>query len=425
MSNDTPSTKINLAYSFVEKISRVLFSFIGVGVVARYLGPGYYGELNYLLAICTFLQVFAAFGLEQILIKELLLEKEKVTTVLNGALNLKIVLSAFGLFVYLFFCIILNKTDLIYLSFGFVILSPVFDNARMYLESINQHKVVAKVELKYLILSLCLKLLVSHFRLGVELIFILFVLDFIVPKVILTYKVNTKIRYPVLSLSNDWVRYIKLGWYHFLGAISVFLYMKIDQLMIGQMMSMHELGNYSSAVRLSESWFFIPITISSILYPLALGQIVSNTNRYLQLIFDLNLIISLCIVLGSLFLAKPFYAILFGGSFDYDPLLMLYLFLSGLFVATGLSSGTWLMIKNYNQTIFIRTVTGAFMNIGLNFLLIPVMGIKGCALATLISYASVTFGLVFVNDSSEVFAYLWRSCNIFKSFVRIKEEFLS
>ena len=47
------------------------------------------------------------------------------------------------------------------------------------------------------------------------------------------------------------------------SGIAIAIYMKIDQVMLGQMATDHDVGIYSAAVRLSELWYFIPLTIVS------------------------------------------------------------------------------------------------------------------------------------------------------------------
>ena len=43
--------------------------------------------------------------------------------------------------------------------------------------------------------------------------------------------------------------------------------MKIDQVMIKEMLGAEAVGQYAAAVRLSEVWYFIPIIIASSLFP--------------------------------------------------------------------------------------------------------------------------------------------------------------
>ena len=45
------------------------------------------------------------------------------------------------------------------------------------------------------------------------------------------------------------------------------IYMKIDQVMIKQMLGADQVGLYAAAVRLSEVWYFIPIVITASVFP--------------------------------------------------------------------------------------------------------------------------------------------------------------
>ena len=55
-------------------------------------------------------------------------------------------------------------------------------------------------------------------------------------------------------------------------------------------------------------------------------------------------------------------------------------------------------IEKKTQHLPANTFIGAFINVGANFLLIPVMGIMGAALATLFSYAAMAIGLYIVGQ---------------------------
>jgi PST family polysaccharide transporter len=45
------------------------------------------------------------------------------------------------------------------------------------------------------------------------------------------------------------------------------LYMRIDQIMLGQMVGNETVGIYSAAVRITEVWYFIPMAIVASVFP--------------------------------------------------------------------------------------------------------------------------------------------------------------
>jgi O-antigen/teichoic acid export membrane protein len=184
---------------------------------------------------------------------------------------------------------------------------------------------------------------------------------------------------------------------------------------------MNALGNYSAAVRLSDAWYFLPMTISSIFYPLALIHQGEKDNRYVQLIFDLTFWISVVVIGVALFFSDEIFHLMFGDRFMVNKLLLNLLFYSGFFISFCVSTAAWLNVKGDRKIIFLRSLTGALTNIALNLYLIPHYGLVGCGFATLISYG-LTFLITFTHtDSRECLMYMMRSLNIFKSIFRILE----
>jgi O-antigen/teichoic acid export membrane protein len=69
---------------------------------------------------------------------------------------------------------------------------------------------------------------------------------------------------------------------------------------------------------------------------------------------------------------------------------------AGVFVFLGVASGKYLIAENYTKITFVRTFFGMIVNVVLNLILIPKYGIKGAAMATLISYFVSVFFMVLI-----------------------------
>ena len=93
-----------------------------------------------------------------------------------------------------------------------------------------------------------------------------------------------------------------------LSGITVSIYMKIDQVMIKEMLGAEAVGQYAAAVRLSEVWYFIPIIIASSLFPAIVNaKKISNDlyNERLQKLYDLQFTIALLLGLPIIFFSVP------------------------------------------------------------------------------------------------------------------------
>ncbi len=379
--------------------------------------------LSYLLALVSYFQLLGAFGLDQVLMRLFVSQSDNIHETFWESFIFKSFFSLFSLVLYILFLYVNGEINTISILFGISVLASVFDNNRILLETRNQHHVVAKIEITYQITSSLLKIILCTFDFGIKLLFALFVLDFFVTKLVMITAIKSEV-FPIKKINmsfNTFKFYIKAGGFHCLSTIFVILYMKIDQLIVGKMMGMNALGNYSAAVRLSDAWYFLPMTVSSICYPLALLHQKEKENRYVQLIFDLTLWISFVVIGFALYFSDEIFHFMFGERFMVDKLLLNLLFYSGFFISLCISTAVWLNVRGDRKIIFLRSLMGALVNIGLNLYLIPSYGLVGCGFATLISYG-VTFIITFAHgDSKECIIYLKKSINLYQCYFRFLE----
>jgi PST family polysaccharide transporter len=168
------------------------------------------------------------------------------------------------------------------------------------------------------------------------------------------------------------------------------IYMKIDQIMLGQMVGDEAVGIYSAAARISEVWYFIPTVIVASTFPAILEARKNSERQYyqrLQQLYDLMVLISFAIALPMTFLSTLLVTALFGQEFSSaGPVLAIHIWAS-VFVFLGVASSRWFVAESRQMLSFQRTALGAAANIILNLLLIPTQGPAGAAIATVASYA--------------------------------------
>jgi O-antigen/teichoic acid export membrane protein len=182
---------------------------------------------------------------------------------------------------------------------------------------------------------------------------------------------------------------LKNAWPLIITGISVAVYMKIDQVMLKNMVDANAVGNYSVAVTVSELWYFIPVTIASSVFPSIIKSKNFGTERYhrrMQYLYDVLTIVALVIALPMTFLSEFVISFLFGSEFsEASGVLAIYIW-AGVFVFLGVVRSSWLINENYQSYGMFFTVLGAVSNVMINIWLIPIYGITGAAVATLISY---------------------------------------
>jgi O-antigen/teichoic acid export membrane protein len=198
---------------------------------------------------------------------------------------------------------------------------------------------------------------------------------------------------------------LKDSWPLILSGVVISVYMKIDQVMIKEMMNNEAVGQYSAALRLSEVWYFIPMVIANSLFPAIINAKNQSEKLYydrLQKLYDFMTWMAIFIALPMTFLSDWLINLLFGEEYHQaGNVLMIHIWAS-VFVFLGVASSKWFISENLQKYSFYRTLTGAIINILLNYIMIPLYGILGAAMATLISQSIASY---FFNITNKKLRY--------------------
>ncbi|EMO60291.1 polysaccharide biosynthesis domain protein [Leptospira borgpetersenii serovar Pomona str. 200901868] len=109
------------------------------------------------------------------------------------------------------------------------------------------------------------------------------------------------------------------SWMLLLSGLAVIVYMRIDQIMIGQMMGDEAVGIYTAAVKISEVWYFIPMAVASSIFPAILKAKEFSQELYLErlgLLHSFMFLLALMIAIPMTFLSDPIIRLFFGEKFS-------------------------------------------------------------------------------------------------------------
>ena len=192
---------------------------------------------------------------------------------------------------------------------------------------------------------------------------------------------------------------IKRGWPLLLSGLSVMLYTKSDQVMLEWLRGPEDVGQYSVAVRVTESLYFLPVVLANTFLP-RLGGGSGNFQKDLGLrqLYRSAWLLGVGMVALTAFVLPPLTIFVFGEQYGESLDALQFLAPCGFAVATGVASSAWLNRRGVRllKMIPLRTAAANVLNIFLNLWLIPQMGIVGAALATSVSYYFATFAVMLV-----------------------------
>lgn len=192
------------------------------------------------------------------------------------------------------------------------------------------------------------------------------------------------------------------SWPLLLSGLSIMIYMRIDQIMLGHMSGSADVGLYAAAVRISEVWYFVPVFFAQSAFPAIVRSKEEDPLLYgkrLQNMFSFTCVISYFMILPLTLFSKLIIVALFGTAYAASGSIVAVLVWAGLFVSLGVVQSSWLVNEGLTRLALYRTLFGAIANVILNLILIPVLGIMGAAIATVASYAMAA---MFSNLFSEV-----------------------
>ena len=398
----------NTSWLFAEKILRILIAFVVTVLVVRYLGPEQFGLLSYAISFYGLFTAISVLGLESISIRELVKYPGKRDNVLGSVFLLRlvggivtIILIALTLFMSgepadISILIIVISTSAIFQSFSVI---------DYYFRAEVKAKYSVYVMTASVLFTSLLKILLIIFEAPLIYFAIVFSFEFFAAAAgfLLVYKhnklkiINWKFR------KETAINLLKDSWPLILSGLVVSVYMKIDQVMIKNMLDSKELGYYAAAVRLSEAWYFIPVALTNSIFPAIINAKKVSDKFYfnrMQKLYDVLAWMAIAIAVPVSIFSKDIINIIFGNEFQSAaPVLTIYIW-AGVAVFLGVASSKYLITENFTKLSFFRTFIGMIFNVILNLILIPKYGIVGAAVATLVSYSVATFSLIFISKTS-------------------------
>ncbi len=407
----------NLAWLLGDKIIRQGASFF-IGIkIAKYLGATEFGVWNYVIALCGLYSAFAMLGLDSILVREIVKKSDSEGKLLGTSALLKFGGSIVALILSLITIIILKGFDqrliLITLITAGTFLFQITDVIDYYFQAHVKTRLVIIARSIAFALSAGWKIyfIVAKFELTsfvwagfmeIGITSLIMVILFKPKRIIETWRWSKSTA--SLLLKHSWPLAI--------SSLVIMLYMRVDQVMIGQINNEHELGLYSAAVKICELTYFIPTVICSAIYPGIIKSHSTNKKLYLSTLSWLYFgmfWMSVFIAVVVCFFSEEFISILYGKGFDgAGQILMIYI-LSGIPTFLGVATSQYLMAEGLTSLSLYRTLMGLTVNILLNIILIPKWGAVGASIATLISYSLATFSLVFFKSTHKHGLFLIKS----------------
>jgi O-antigen/teichoic acid export membrane protein len=380
----------------IERIFRLFFGFTISIIIIRLFGPRDFGILSQAQSFLGIFLVASKLGLDNILIKAILNEPSQKEKLIFSTICTRLLISLILIvIIYLVSSRIYNNNESVFKVIMILSTSLFFQSFTSidhYFQSFSKNKYVVIFNIISLIISSTLKLLLLTLNLDLYFFTWLLALETFITAALYVYGIIkfgelniSKIRYEFNIIKN----LIKDSLPLMLAGISITIYSKIDQLMIGKMLGDKFVGEYSVAVRFSEMINFIPSMIIISVYPYLVSLKNSDPQFFLkrikELIFYLSYI-SIAIIFVVNIIPDSFLRLIIGESYSYAIDLFKLYIVSSFFVFIGMGNGLILILEGKQKFTLYSCLITVIFNVILNLFMIPVWGLKGAVYSTLLTY---------------------------------------
>jgi PST family polysaccharide transporter len=172
--------------------------------------------------------------------------------------------------------------------------------------------------------------------------------------------------------------------------LAVFVYRRFDLLIVASLLDTRAAGFYAAAVRMSELGYVAPMLLLNAWFPLITRLHAEDPAAYRAALSDFyrkivwaGAAFALVVTLSAHWLVR----ILLGKAFDGAAGPLVIHAWTAVFIAYGIARSQWLLLEDRLFDGLWLACAGAIANLLLNFALIPVLGVKGAALAAVMALA--------------------------------------
>jgi len=398
----------NTGWMFLGRIFSLVLSFFVSVYMARNLGVEIFGTLNFVISFVS-IAGSTFFVIDSILIKKIIQEPENTNKFLGSALVVKIVNALLAIttatVASIFFANSQITTILVFVFSTFTIFQS-FDLIDFYFQAHADVKNVSIASFFTGALSALVKVIIISLHVDIFYLLLSYVFDHFMLTISYIYLYKKYVgKISAWRIDKNTIKNLIIqSWPFTLSTLAISIYMRVDQIFLKILLGSKAVGLYVVAVRFSEVWFIISSVICGSLLPAILNAQKTSENLFLtrskrlySLLFCLSVLICVFIFVSAPFIINFLYGVAYVESIG---ILRIYIWsIIGVFISTALQQ--ILLAQGKFKTILSLNLIGMTLSLVLNYLFIPLWGIKGAAIANIFAYTLPVIIILSLNQNRE------------------------
>lgn len=393
----------NASWIIGIQIVKSLLGLVISMLTARFLGPSNFGLINYAASIVAFVTPIMYLGLNGVLVQEIVNTPEKEGEILGTSVTMTFLSSLLCVIGVISFAAAVNRgereTVIVCALYSTLLIFQSLELLNYWFQAKLLSKYASGVALfAYAVISgYKIYLLAAHksiywFALSNALDYMIIVIGLFI-----VYKRlgGGRLRFNLSTARRLWGK----SRYYIVSNMMIAIFAQTDRIMLKLMINDAATGYYSAAVACAGMTGFVFTAIIDSFRPLIFDDKKTDEIRYEKdmcrlygIIIYLSLLQSLVITLFSGLIIKILYGAAYSASKNALKLIVWYTTFSYL----GSVRNIWILAENKQKYLWIINLSGALANVALNYILIPITGIMGAALASLVTqiFTNVIIGFI-------------------------------
>lgn len=409
----TSSGAKNSALLILEKCILLGLSFLNSVLLARIAGPEIFGQYTYILSMAGLFLPLSVMGLNNIVTKYIVKNPANTHFYLRSAIIVRLSGSFISIILGILLILFLNSENNTNILLLILLQSfSAFYVIEFYFLGKQQVSILLKVRLLILLILNILKCaailngaLLSILILLQGLEYVLIGLSYVLIYTLGKHhhfikRATNKQSYFALAQKGKWLLF---------SGIAATVYLKIDQIMLANLIDNQAVAYYAAAAKLSEVWYVFPVLIANA-FTAQLSKLRFNSypkyQQLLQLLISLLVLSALALSISTYFVAPLIIKLIYGQAYQSSAAILSIHIFASLFIFQRAILSKWLIIEKLYKYSLISSLSGAVFNIALNAILIPLYSGVGAAWATVISYMVASYGFLFFQPKTRHYAQI-------------------
>lgn len=370
---------------------------------ARYLGPSNYGLINYASSIAAFCIPIMQLGMRSTLVKEIVDRPEKEGQTMGTAIGMSVISSILCIIGITTFTVIANgdekTTVIVCLLYSTSLIFQALEMVQYWFQAKLISKYTSLTMLfAYIVVSIYKTILLITRR-NIYWFTVAQVIDFFIIAVVLLF-IYKRVGGQKLTFSFKRGReLLSKSRYYIISGMMVTIFAQTDKIMLKFMVGDSGVGQYSAAVASAGLTGFIFAAIIDSFRPSIIESKKAGSTNYGKKVGILSAIIiylSLLQSLGMTLFSDLIVYILYGEDYAQSAGILTVLVWYTTFSYMGSVRNIWILAEEKHKYLWIINMSGALGNIALNLALIPIWGVQGAAIASLVTQIFTNFIIGFI-----------------------------